>query len=882
MTAYNHEAFIGDAIISVLNQTYQNFELIIINDGSIDQTLQVINKFKDARIKVINQHNQGPSIAFNNGIELSSGKWIAFMSGDDICLPNRLEVQINEASKYSELVIIFSHINFINEKNENIKSPFPVGIFNAQNLNRNQLIHHLFFNGNFLAAPTAFIPKEVFKTEQKLDPALFQLQDFELWCRLSKKFDFKIIQQPLLSYRVHSSNLSGNNVGKKFAMVNEYSLVARNFFENLSDENFKGVFATEIVKSNFLNPTQRKIEEGLLFLASSNKVLKLEGFHKLYEILKNKESSKVALIDYGISEKKFWNLLGENQIFQEDIIESPFLNRKSVRNFIKVINHIDQSRFLKPMFSKLFVVYKTLIAILKFFKKILSIQFYIFNFYYFLGLILKKTLPIKAISYFRHAFSIDSTNMNLNFKILEYYYENSKIELIDFFIKCLFLNKNFFDKVENKLIDKIIKFIELEFGSYFAQQLVFKYRLKISTSLESKSKGEIESNLTMPYNFIAEVVDIFQYTQTSKDEIIKIGPSSKCRFNLPKVFDQNQHEEVHELDTPESWIVKLKNVEVVGGFCVLKDKKIIIYEPASHPGNCLVSGFRKYLVGVKGRFDRASFNFKPTKTIKYKTGILLSGRCSTNYYHWLIEYLPKFLEIDSQESLKTIPIVVDENMPIQHFQSLMIMNNGQREIIGYDHKSILKFETLIIPSVASFIPDRFDIPYWKSGVFSEKHLLYIKEKIISEVQKYKFDFQKYPEKIYLSRKNVSARSLVNESEIEARFTSNGFQKVYLETLTFYEQVLIMQNAKYIAGPSGAGLSNLLFCSKGAKVISFTSERNKGFCNFANLARLSGLEFIYITGENVNLRNEFRSDEDYAHSSFEISVSKLDNFLKFHI
>ena len=102
MTTYNHEKYVGEATESVLKQTFDNIELVIVNDGSRDNTEKVIKKFNDERIVYIYQENQGPSIAANNAILASRGKYIAIMSGDDVSLPLRIERQLNEYQKLGD------------------------------------------------------------------------------------------------------------------------------------------------------------------------------------------------------------------------------------------------------------------------------------------------------------------------------------------------------------------------------------------------------------------------------------------------------------------------------------------------------------------------------------------------------------------------------------------------------------------------------------------------------------------------------------------------------------------------------------------------------------------------------------------------------------
>ncbi|MCX8124968.1 MAG: glycosyltransferase family 2 protein [Spirochaetes bacterium] len=107
MTTYNHEKYIAEAVQRLLDQTFEDFELIIVNDGSTDKTEEMIKSFDDKRIRYIYQENMGPSAAANTAIKNARGKYIALMSGDDVCYPKRLEVQYNEYSVYALITGLF-------------------------------------------------------------------------------------------------------------------------------------------------------------------------------------------------------------------------------------------------------------------------------------------------------------------------------------------------------------------------------------------------------------------------------------------------------------------------------------------------------------------------------------------------------------------------------------------------------------------------------------------------------------------------------------------------------------------------------------------------------------------------------------------------------
>ena len=117
LPAYNCEKFIRKTIHSLINQTYSNFELLVINDGSTDATTSIIQSFKDTRIQLIqNEKNKGLIYTLNKGIELSKGKYIARIDADDICLPERLQKQVNWLEKNTQIAIVATQILLIENR----------------------------------------------------------------------------------------------------------------------------------------------------------------------------------------------------------------------------------------------------------------------------------------------------------------------------------------------------------------------------------------------------------------------------------------------------------------------------------------------------------------------------------------------------------------------------------------------------------------------------------------------------------------------------------------------------------------------------------------------------------------------------------------------
>src|SRR4051812_32189612 len=122
MSAYNTEMYISEAIHSVLNQTFTDFELLIVNDGSTDKTMEIIQTFKDPRIILVNQPNGGVSKALNNGLHHAKAKFIARFDSDDICYPERLQVQYDFMQENPDYVLCGSSADYIDKNGEYIFS----------------------------------------------------------------------------------------------------------------------------------------------------------------------------------------------------------------------------------------------------------------------------------------------------------------------------------------------------------------------------------------------------------------------------------------------------------------------------------------------------------------------------------------------------------------------------------------------------------------------------------------------------------------------------------------------------------------------------------------------------------------------------------------
>lgn len=197
MPAYNAEHYIAEAIDSILNQTYSDFELIIVNDGSQDKTEEIVLSYSDDRIKYLkNETNLGICKTLNKGINVAKGRYIARMDSDDISLPSRLGTQFIFMERHPNIVVAGSDIIIFGD---GISPHLGAMLHNPQECKAG-----LLFNSCF-AHPSVIIRKEVLEKEHLIYKDEYKgLEDFELWWQLAKYGDLTNIHKPLLKYRRHS------------------------------------------------------------------------------------------------------------------------------------------------------------------------------------------------------------------------------------------------------------------------------------------------------------------------------------------------------------------------------------------------------------------------------------------------------------------------------------------------------------------------------------------------------------------------------------------------------------------------------------------------------------------------------------------------------
>ena len=225
---YNHAPMLQRALATVVEQTYQNWNAIVVNNFSTDDTLEVVAAFNDPRIQCVNFRNNGViGASRNEGIALATGKYVAFLDSDDTWFPTKLEKCVEILESGSDLVC---HAEYWID--ESRKSRLV-----AYGPSEAATHHNLIYKGNRISTSATVVRAALLKEVHGFDvaPELISTEDYDLWIRLAAKSDkFAFISEPLGEYHRHDNNVSAN-IEKHLAA--ELALLAKHFSANTRFEN---------------------------------------------------------------------------------------------------------------------------------------------------------------------------------------------------------------------------------------------------------------------------------------------------------------------------------------------------------------------------------------------------------------------------------------------------------------------------------------------------------------------------------------------------------------------------------------------------------------------------------------------------------------------
>lgn len=322
LPCYNHGQYVGQAIESVLNQTYQDFELIITNDGSTDETVAACQPYLSERVRLFSfAKNQGIAVSYNHCISQGVGEFVAVLDADNIFYPDKLEKQVNFLDQHPKMGAVLGYAKIIDQRGNDFPDPTHIyqRIFIKNNRSRFAWLNHFFFKGNCLCNPSALIRRSCYETVGLYHPCFFQLHDFDFWVRFCLEYDLQILPENLIQFRIldNEANCSGNRPEKNLRGLFEFILILNHYLTPVVDENFSQIFPGETPAPG--GDAHQNLFHFLITqiaLKHNRRSHNYFAIQTLYKLLENPLSAAQILSAYGFGFSDLIKLTGERDVFQ--------------------------------------------------------------------------------------------------------------------------------------------------------------------------------------------------------------------------------------------------------------------------------------------------------------------------------------------------------------------------------------------------------------------------------------------------------------------------------------------------------------------------------------------------------------------------------------
>jgi len=207
IATYNRAQFLVETIRSILNQQLRNFELIVVDDGSTDDTERLLAEYR-SQLRYLYQENRGPSAARNLGVRCANADWISIQDSDDLCAPNHLETLYGYVKDHPECAMVFANGNYLGGREHNRETIIPRT--KSQQLAKSGVKLEDFFEKSILRLQAALISKKAYDAIGGHDESLRICMDLDLGFRLLMNFPVAYLDSVVFSYRRHAGNIGRN------------------------------------------------------------------------------------------------------------------------------------------------------------------------------------------------------------------------------------------------------------------------------------------------------------------------------------------------------------------------------------------------------------------------------------------------------------------------------------------------------------------------------------------------------------------------------------------------------------------------------------------------------------------------------------------------
>jgi glycosyltransferase involved in cell wall biosynthesis len=328
LTSFNHEKYLREAIDSVLNQAFTDFELIIWDDASSDNSWDVINQYADPRIMALrNDEQKRGTWGLNKAIsEVASGKYIAIHHSDDVWETEKLEKQVTFLNEHPEFGAVFTNITAIGEDSKPLKDEnnFYFSIFEQPNRTRFEWLNFFFNRGNALCHPSVLIRKSCYADCGLYRFGLAQIGDFDMWIRLCLQYEIHVLPEKLVKFRVrdNEANASGNQPETRIRGMYELCKTLEHYKKIKKFDDLAKIFPSA-VKYDRKEETDVDFVLGMVALEEKPFIFtQLFGLDLLFEVISDPVRSENIKRLYDFDYKSFIDLTAKHDVFSREEVST--------------------------------------------------------------------------------------------------------------------------------------------------------------------------------------------------------------------------------------------------------------------------------------------------------------------------------------------------------------------------------------------------------------------------------------------------------------------------------------------------------------------------------------------------------------------------------
>ena len=295
---------------------------------------------------------------------------------------------------------------------------------------------------------------------------------------------------------------------------------------------------------------------------------------------------------------------------------------------------------------------------------------------------------------------------------------------------------------------------------------------------------------------------------------------------------------------------------------ILTSDGTALNDNAGHPNFGHIVSFAYDAMVLAQQPGKVLLNFSEFNTREIESGIFLSGLASSAFGHWLPEFLPKLQFLEKHPDFANLPIIVDVGMPQSHFDHLRRLANNPLLLLQANESLVCR-RLLVAPSPTFFPVEIFpnDIPIHELPGLSPKAMRFLSAGVSHELNKPRH------RRIFLARKNMKWRRLLNEEEISAYLQNFGFETIFIEEMTTREQIDLFHQAQCVVAPNGSALLNLVFADTSTKLLVLTQPNLHNWGTFQGPMDALGYHSLCVCGD-------YALAENWKHSDYHVPLHRV--------